>query len=229
MTGPPSKPRGAAAAAPPSTRERVLELTLELIRQRGSAAVSLVEVAAAAGLSRQMLYVMFGSRAGLLMALVDHLDERSSGPRRLAALREALPPLDAFEPYLRAWFDYLPVVLPVARALAAAATTGDTDAADAWHSRMDKLRAGFTQLTRAFEAAGLLQSGWTAEAAAEWMLALTHVDLWQHLVVEAGWPPAVHVQRVIATLRQTLLMMPVRAGGAAAPRAGAARKTRSAP
>lgn len=196
---------GAATAEPPSTRERVLELTHELIRRRGNAAISLVEVAAEAGLSRQMLYVMFGSRAGLLMALVDHLDARSGGAARLTALRESLPPLEAFEPYLRAWFDYLPVVLPVARALAAAATSGDADAAEAWHSRLRKLRHGFTVMTRAFKSAGVLKAGWTPESAAEWMLALTQVDLWQHLVVEAGWKPAVHIDRVIATLRQTLL------------------------
>ncbi len=192
----------------PSTRERVLELALALVRQRGDAEISLVSLAAAAGISRQMLYVLFGSRAGLLMAMVDHLDARSGGGERLASLRTAMPPAQAFEPYLRAWFDYLPTVLPVARALSAAAAQGDADAAAAWGSRLDKLRAGFTLMTRAFRDAGVLKAGWTPEAAADWILALTHVDLWQHLVVEAGWKPAVHVDRIVATLRETLLEQP---------------------
>lgn len=197
-------PRSAVTPAPP-TRERVLELALELVRQRGDAEISLVDLAAAAGLSRQMLYVLFGSRAGLLMAMVDHLDARSGAGERLASLRTSMPPTQAFEPYLRAWFDYLPEVLPVARALSAAAARGDPDAAAAWGSRLDKLRAGFTLMTRAFRAAGVLKAGWTPETAADWILALTHVDLWQHLVVESGWKPAVHVDRIIGTLRQTLL------------------------
>ncbi len=194
-----------AGQAPGSTRERVLELALALVRQRGNAELSLVDLAAAAGLSRQMIYVLFGSRAGLLMALVDHLDMRSGGGERLTTLRRSMPPAEAFEPYVRAWFDYLPVVLPVARALSTAAARGDADAAAAWASRLDKLRAGFTQMTRALATAGLLRAGWTPESAADWMLALTHVDLWQHLVVEAGWSPATHVERIVATLRETLI------------------------
>lgn len=199
-----------SAAASPPTRERVLELALDLVRQRGDAELSLVNLAAEAGLSRQMLYVLFGSRAGLLMAMVDHLDARSGAGERLASLRTAMPPMQAFEPYLRAWFDYLPEVLPVARALSAAAARGDADAAAAWGSRLDKLRTGFTLMTRAFRADGVLKAGWTPETAADWILALTHVDLWQLLVVEAGWKPAVHIDRIVLTLRETLLDAPQR-------------------
>jgi hypothetical protein len=54
----------------------------------------------------------------------------------------------------------------------------------------------------------LLRPGWTEKTAADWLLALTHVDLWQHLVVEAGWPPAAYVDRIVATLRETLLATP---------------------
>ena len=192
-----------AAAAPQGTRERVLRAAQALIRQRGHANFSLVELAAETGLSRQTLYLLFGTRAGLLMALVDELDANSTGPAQLAALREQ--GVRDFEPYVRAWLDYLPVVLPVARALASAAATGDDDARAAWHSRLAKLRHGFTQMARALQADGRLRAGWTVAQAAEWMLALTHIDLWQHLVVEAGWKPADHVERVVDTLRKTLV------------------------
>lgn len=198
-----SKTAASRAAPPQGTRERVVQLTHDLIRKRGNAAVSLVEVAALAGLSRQMLYVLFGSRAGLLTAVVEHLDQRSDGPARLAALREKGE--QNFEAYVRAWFDYLPVVLPVALALSAAATSGDADARHAWESRMDKLRKGFAQLAGALKAAGRLRADWTPATAADWLLALTHVDLWQHLVVEAGWKPQAHIDRIVAVLRQTLL------------------------
>lgn len=114
-----------------------------------------------------MLYVLFGSRAGLPMAMVDHPDARSGAGERLASLRTEMPPAQAFEPYLRAWFDYLPEVLPVADALSAAAARGDADAAAAWGSRMDKLRAGFTLMTRAFRAAGVLKAGWTPSTSIE--------------------------------------------------------------
>jgi AcrR family transcriptional regulator len=196
-------PVAKAEATPPGTRERVLEVALALIAERGNAAISLVELAGAAGLSRQALYLLFGNRAGLLMALVDHLDAKSDAPARLASLRQRDP--QDFEPYVRAWLGYLPIVLPVARALSAAATSGDEDARAAWQSRLRKLHAGFKAYTAQMAAARRLRPGWTADSAADWMLALTHVDLWQRLVVESGWRAEDHIARVIATLRMTLL------------------------
>ncbi|MCW5657841.1 MAG: TetR/AcrR family transcriptional regulator [Burkholderiaceae bacterium] len=200
-----AEPRIAAALpdAPQGTRERILQAALALIRQRGNANFSLVELAAETGLSRQTLYLLFGTRAGLLMALVDDIDARSSGPAQLAALRQQGE--RDFEPYVRAWLEYLPVVLPVARALSAAAASGDADARAAWESRLAKLRHGFTQMARGLQADGRLRAGWTVAQAAEWILALTHIDLWQHLVVEAGWKPADHVERIVDTLRKTLV------------------------
>jgi AcrR family transcriptional regulator len=200
----PPKPVGAEAPAP-GTRERVLQVARQMIASRGNAAISLVELAAEAGLSRQTLYLLFGSRAGLLLAMVDHMDESSAAPATLAGLRQNLPATEAFEPYVRGWFEYLPVVLPVARALSAAATSGDADARSAWDSRMRLLRGGFLQLTRGLRAADRLREGWTPEAAADWMFTLTHVDTWQHLVVDGGWKPAVAIDRIVANLRDTLV------------------------
>jgi AcrR family transcriptional regulator len=200
---PGSRTAAAPPGAPQATRERILQAAQALIQQRGNANFSLVELAAETGLSRQTLYLLFGTRAGLLMALVDDLDARSSGPARLAALREQ--GVRDFEAYVRAWLDYLPVVLPVARSLSAAAASGDADARAAWESRLAKLRHGFTQMARGLQAEGRLRAGWTVPQAAEWILALTHIDLWQHLVVEAGWKPADHVERVVDTLHKTLV------------------------
>jgi AcrR family transcriptional regulator len=205
-----SPKRRPAAPAPPSTpeagtRARVLQVARTMIARRGNAAISLVDVAAEAGLSRQALYLLFGSRSGLLLAVVDDLDDSSQLPSRLAALRLGLPAQDSFEPYLRTWFEYIPVVLPVARALLAAAATGDVDAQHAWDSRMQKLRGGYLQLAKGLKAAGLLREGWTVEAAADWIFAQTHVDLWQHLVVESGWKPPTAVSRIVTGLRETLL------------------------
>jgi hypothetical protein len=38
------------------------------------------------------------------------------------------------------------------------------------------------------------------------MYSLTHVDTWHHLVVEANWKPKEAVDRIVATLRETLLV-----------------------
>lgn len=200
------KTRAAAAEPAPDTRSRILQLAWDLIAARGAATISLVELAQEAGVSRQTLYLLFGSRAGLLLAMVDHMDERSNVVPRLVQARTAMAPREAFEPYVRVWFEYLPQVFPVARALVAAAAAGDAEAQAAWDSRAKLLRGGFLQMTRALHDAGALRAGWTPQAAADWLFSLTHVDTWQHLVVEGRWKPKDAVDRIVATLRDTLLV-----------------------
>ena len=200
------KPPTAAGAAPPvDTRNRILQLAWDRIAAQGNAALSLVDLAREAGVSRQTLYLQFGSRAGLLLAMVEYRDAQSELVPRLARARQSMTAREAFEPYLRAWFEYLPQVFPVARVLAAATESGDGDAHAAWDSRMKLLRGGFLQMTRALHEAGALRSGWTASAAADWMFAMTHVDTWQRLVVEARCKPKEAVDHIVATLRETLL------------------------
>ncbi|KNZ33644.1 MAG: hypothetical protein AD742_05125 [Methylibium sp. NZG] len=177
-----------------------------MIREQGNAAISLVDVARRAGVSRQTLYLQFGSRAGLLLALVDDLDTRSGFPQRMASLRGSMAPRQALPHYVRAWFDYIPTVFPVARALSAAATSGDEDARAAWQSRMQMLRGGYVMMMKGLQASAALRPDWTPERAADWVFSLTHVDTWQHLVVEGQWTPADAADRIVAALQTTLLV-----------------------
>lgn len=196
----------AAAAAPSDTRARILALAWAQITAQGAGALSLVDIARQAGLSRQTLYLQFGTRAGLLIAMLDEQDARSGVLPRLVHARESMSLPQAFEPYVRTWFEYLPQVLPVARALLAAAAAGDDDARVAWDSRMTLLRNGLMQMTRWLQQHGALGPSWTPAAAADWLLVQTHPDVWQHLVVESGWRPDRAVDRIVASLRQTLLV-----------------------
>ena len=205
MKSTPRRKAAAPAAPEPGTRERVLQVTRALIAKRGNAAISLVDVAAEAGLSRQALYLMFGSRSGLLLAVVDDLDDTSQVPARLAALRQGMPATDSFEPYLRTWFEYIPVVLPVARALAG--RRGHRR-----RRREPRMGQPHAEAARRLPAAGQgaqvrgpAARGLDPEAAADWIFVQTHVDVWQHLVVESGWKPQTAVARIVGGLRETLL------------------------
>ena len=90
-----------------------------------------------------MVYVHFRSRAGLLTAMARDHDRRSGFAARVAAARE-LPPAEALERLLREWLAYVPEILPVARALEAAAITGEAGGY-AWRNRMDDLHAVFAE------------------------------------------------------------------------------------
>lgn len=185
------------------TQVRILEAARELIDDRGSPEVAIAEVARASGVSRQTVYLHFGSRAGLLLALARHHDRTSGFMSRVLAARSR-PALEGFERLLDAWFDYLPEILPVARALEGAAIAGD-EGGDAWHDRMRDWRGAIRIAVEGLAGAGALADGWTVERATDWVWALVHVERWQHLVVECGWPPAEFRDRTLSTLRRDVL------------------------
>ncbi|HEY1295743.1 MAG TPA: TetR/AcrR family transcriptional regulator [Chloroflexota bacterium] len=61
--------------APPSARERLLAAVIDHIQQHGIADFSLREVAAGVGTSHRMLIYHFGSREGLLVAVVQAVEQ----------------------------------------------------------------------------------------------------------------------------------------------------------
>jgi AcrR family transcriptional regulator len=69
----PQKERGDAA----HNRALLLEAARRLVAQRGADAVTMDDVAAAAGVGKGTLFRRFGNRAGLMMVLLDE-DERAS-------------------------------------------------------------------------------------------------------------------------------------------------------
>ena len=108
-----------------------------MVRDRGTNGVTIAEIAAAAGVSRQLIYFHFQNRAGLQVAMARHHDVRSGFVERVAASR-SLPAVEGLEVLLREWCDYIPEILPVARALEAAVITGD-EGGRAWQDRIDDL------------------------------------------------------------------------------------------
>ncbi|MFQ5697217.1 MAG: TetR/AcrR family transcriptional regulator [Myxococcota bacterium] len=55
-----------------ATRQRILEAAAEILRETGYAGLSISGVCARAGISPTSLYWHFGSKAGLMRAVVDH-------------------------------------------------------------------------------------------------------------------------------------------------------------
>ena len=61
----------------PARREQLLDVTNELVAERGFAAVSIQAVARRAGISRPIVYEHFGDLSGLLEALVERETDRA--------------------------------------------------------------------------------------------------------------------------------------------------------
>jgi AcrR family transcriptional regulator len=185
------------------TRARILGTAWRLVRDSGAGAVTVKEVAAAAGVSRQLVYFHYQNRAGLLLAMARHQD-RSSGFLRRVAETRTLDPVPGFEALLRAWCAYLAEILPVARALEAAYVTGD-EGGDAWRDRMTELREAFRLALERIADEGRLADGWTEPTAADWAWARVLPGGWAALVGMRGWDPREYTERTVASLLAELV------------------------
>jgi AcrR family transcriptional regulator len=185
------------------TRDRILQTAWERARDAGTSAVSVKEIAAAAGVSRQLVYFHYRNRAGLLLAMARHQDEHSGFRRRVAATR-ALAPAAGLEALLREWCAYLPELLPVARALEAALIT-DEPGGDAWRDRMQELWRAFRLAVERVADEQRLAPGWTVETATDWIWARVQPSSYAHLVGERGWSPRDYSERTVGSLLGELL------------------------
>jgi AcrR family transcriptional regulator len=177
------------------TRAQILDAALKRVREHGPAAISVRAIANDAGVSRQLVYFHYGNRAGLLTALASHLD----GASGLDADANGSEPILALEQLMRKWCEHLPRILPVARALEAAAITGDEGAA-AWQLRMRELHAQFSDAIARIE----LSPGWTPETATDWVWARLHPSAYAHLVDDRGWTHAHFTEWSVGSLLSEL-------------------------
>ena len=195
-----SKP---AQAMRGDTRERILMATCKLMDKSRDLHVRVADIADAAKVSRQAVYLHFGNRANLLLAAVQHRDKLTAAGTIARAARD-VPVPGALGEYVRAWFEHIPRIQPIAGLLSAASQT-DPEAKVAFEDRMNLLRGFTTVLAERLASARLLKRGWTVAKAADWIWHRTHLDGWRHLVGERGWDAAEYGHRVTASLEGDLL------------------------
>ena len=167
------------------TRAAILDAAWKLIADRGLD-VGMAEIADSVGVTRQTIHIHFGTRGGLLIALVRRADEREDIHASLLGALERADPRERLDAFLREWLDFVPKIYPVARQLIAA-EPGDAEAAAAWRDRMEELRNGFLLLTRGLRNEKALAAQWTAPQAADYLWASASVQAWELLAIARGW------------------------------------------
>jgi AcrR family transcriptional regulator len=158
----------------------ILRAGRTLLEQHPPDQVSMATVAAASGYSRMALYRHFGSRAGLLTALLAHIDEAEGAD---AAVREILgaPTVDETVERLFAWWaGYVPRFAGVARGVLAA-KHADPDLRAAWDDRMRDLRRVCEAVADRAD-----REGDAHEGLADELWVLLSVPLWIQLS-DDGW------------------------------------------
>jgi len=171
----------------PDTRTRILSAARKLLEAADPAKpVRMADVAKAAGISRQALYLHFPSRAELLVAVTRHVDEVKGIDGRFAASRAATTGPERLDAFVAAWGGYIPEIHGMARALIAMYDS-DAEARAAWDDRMNAVRHGCAAAVRALAEDGLLRDDLDETRATDLLAALLSVETWARLVVAAEW------------------------------------------
>ncbi|TQV77682.1 TetR/AcrR family transcriptional regulator [Denitrobaculum tricleocarpae] len=185
------------------SRLEILDASWDLIAERG-AAVSMAEIAAAVGMTRQSIYVHFSSRGGLLMALVRRADERFFIWEGFESAMEQKDPAARLDAVLKVWLDFVPKIHPVATDLIRMRAT-DEDAARAWDDRMSELLKFYRGLVGGLKKEGALSLDWSVPRATDYLWASSSVQAWDLLVRERGWSEAAAAKTIRSTICRTLI------------------------
>ena len=189
------------------TRIRILESARRLLEERGYHGVGLEEVARDARVSRQAVYLHFGSKAELLVATAQHVDELVGIYELLRPVREAKTALEALDAGVAAYAAIEPQIYDVA-SIGYAARRSNEAAEAAWQDRMAFRRQGIRQGMERLQGEGLLADGWTVDEAADFAWALLSLHTYEYLVVERKWPIDQFVRRLRTILRSILVAEP---------------------
>lgn len=169
-----------------NTRTKILEATWKLMEERRGLGVRMSDIAKAAGISRQAIYLHFDTRTALMRATAIHVDVVKGLDGRLKTVLAAATAREALEAYVDVWGNYVPEIYGLAKALLAARET-DEAAAIAWDERMACLRDGCREIIAGLADEGALAPGWPREEAVEMFWTVLSFQTWEQLVVECGW------------------------------------------
>ena len=186
------------------TRTRILEAAVRLLEQHRGRSVRMTDIAAAAGISRQAVYLHFASRAELLVATTHHVDERLGLEQRLARSRAAGSGTERLDAYIDFWGNYLPEIHGVARALIVAQDT-DEAAATAWSERMQAMREGCRAAMEALDSDNRLAREWNVKTATDLLWTMLSVENWEQLTQACGWSTREYITSMQAAARRSFV------------------------
>ena len=190
----------------PGTREHLLQAAWELALEQGPS-LRLADVAARAGVSRQAVYLHFGDRAKLLLALLAWGDQALKLGDLLARVTEAPTGAEALERMVEVHATYSPRIDALVRILEAHRYQ-DPAVAAALRDRLGFRRAAHRAVIARIAAEGDLASGWTVDTAADLFFAVTLPTPWRELTSTCAWSASQYADRMSQFLRSALITHP---------------------
>ncbi|TWU62189.1 MULTISPECIES: TetR/AcrR family transcriptional regulator [Crateriforma] len=185
---------------PSETQTKILSAALDLLVRNAGKDVRMSDIAGAAGVSRQAIYLNFESRSDLMIATVQYGDRINNAASQVQPWRDAegTAKLDA---WIKFWGNYLPQIFGVAKALMIAKET-DEAAAAAWDNRMTDVRNSCRKTIESLSHTGHLADPWTIKQATDVLWALLSVANYEQLTVTAKWSTRQYVKHMQTSARR---------------------------
>lgn len=188
----------------PGTRKRaVVAAARTLFVERGYAATTVEAISDLADVPQATVYRHFGSKVGILKALIDTSIAGDDEPRtvqerpHVASLLAEPDPAELLTGFARMTTEINQRTNEVYRVLVAAASS-DPVAADLLADIQQQRSQGQRQIARALARTGSLRDGIREREAADLVHALMSPEIYRLLVVDSGWPTE-RFQRWLAT------------------------------
>lgn len=164
----------------------------------------MADIAKAAKISRQAVYLHFPNRAELLIAATRHLDQAKGIDQRLEASRTAQNGLVRLDAFVEAWGNYIPEIYGVARALMAMKDS-DPEARAAWNDRMSAVREGCAAAVDALERDRRLTHVHSRDESIDILWMLLSIRNWEHLIQDRGWSQQDYIDSIREIARRVLV------------------------
>lgn len=193
----------ASAYGDPDTRRRILDATWALLEERGTG-IRVADVAERAGISRQAVYLHFGDRISLFVAVADHIDVSFGRDRLRAHVFGAPTGAESLRRWVATMSWYTAKIDAVSRVLELAAESDEALAA-AWKDRMIGRRGHVRRIVDRIDTEGQLVDGWTVETATDLVFAVTLPGAWRVLTSVIGWTTERYASEITAMLERTIV------------------------
>lgn len=193
------------------TRLRIRQAARERFERQGFADTTIAQIAESAGVAAPTVYATYGSKGGLVGAMLEELEEaadQAGWEARIRAETDPVRQLHLFVTWIRTLFE---AGAPVIRA--ATDARSDPDVA-AMMAQGDANRLGATsELAEYWKECGVLRPGLEPPEAARTLWLLTSAEQFLLATDRLGWSPAKY-ERWLAALASHVIL---RAGSEAAP------------
>jgi AcrR family transcriptional regulator len=186
------------------TRAAALDAAWQLLEEGGANAATMAAVAERAGVSRRALYLHFASRAELLLALHEHVDEEldlAGSVRPVLEAPDAVTALDRFAAHLAS---YHARILPIDLALVRA-KDDDADVAALAEQSVQAWHEGCRNIVQRLADEGHLAPPFTVATGADLLWTFMFPETLERLIVDRGWSVERYRQLLTALLHRTLV------------------------